>query len=79
MPPKPRRFLIAPTSASSSRDVVAVSSPAKGKSRNEKPTTERALTLRNGKYGSMGTGEVALLRKMSGREKLELLAGEIFM
>ena len=40
-----------------------------------KPLTARALVLRNGKYGSMGTGEVVLATRMSGREKLELLAG----
>jgi hypothetical protein len=42
-----------------------------------KPTTTRALVLRNGKYGAMGTGEIVLLNKMSGREKLELLAGAL--
>ena len=41
----------------------------------EKPTTSRALVLRNGKYGSQGTGEVILMRKMNGREKMDLLAG----
>lgn len=40
-----------------------------------KPLTARALVLRNGKHGAMGTGEVMLASKMSGREKLELLAG----
>lgn len=41
----------------------------------EKPTTSRALVLRNGKYGTRGTGEVMLVSKMSGREKMDLLAG----
>ena len=41
-----------------------------------KPLTARALVLRNGKYGAMGTGEVVLASRMSGREKLDLLAGE---
>lgn len=41
----------------------------------EKPTTSRALVLRNGKYGARGTGEIMLMSKMSGREKLDLLAG----
>ena len=41
-----------------------------------KPSTVRALVLRNGKHGAMGTGEVVLSRiQMSGREKLDLLAG----
>jgi hypothetical protein len=42
----------------------------------EKPTTSRALVLRNGKYGARGTGEVILKSKMSGREKMDLLAGK---
>ena len=42
----------------------------------EKPTTSRALVLRNGKYGTRGTGEVMLMSKMSGREKMDLLAGK---
>lgn len=42
----------------------------------EKPTTSRALVLRNGKYGTRGTGEVMLVGKMSGREKMDLLAGK---
>ena len=42
----------------------------------EKPTTSRALVLRNGKYGTRGTGEVMLMKKMSGREKMDLLAGK---
>jgi len=41
-----------------------------------RPTTTRALGLRNGKYGTMGTGElVPLRRKLAGKEKLDLLAG----
>jgi len=44
----------------------------------QKPTTSRALVLRNGKYGSQGTGEVMLVGRMSGREKLDLLAGTYF-
>lgn len=42
----------------------------------ERPTTVRALVLRNGKYGARGTGEIVLTSKISGREKLDLLAGE---
>ena len=40
------------------------------------PSTARALVLRNGKQGAMGTGELMSLRKPIGREKLELLGGE---
>lgn len=40
-----------------------------------KPSTSRALVLRNGKQGAQGTGEVFLFNKMQGREKLDLLAG----
>ena len=43
----------------------------------DKPTTARALVLRNGKYGTRGTGEIMLATKMSGREKLDLLAGTV--
>lgn len=39
------------------------------------PSTSRALVLRNGKQGAMGTGELMLLRKPIGREKLDLLGG----
>lgn len=43
----------------------------------DKPTTARALVLRNGKYGARGTGEMIFMGKLSGREKLDLLAGVI--
>jgi hypothetical protein len=42
------------------------------------PSTARALVLRNGKQGAMGTGELMSLRKPIGREKLELLGGKPF-
>jgi hypothetical protein len=42
------------------------------------PSTARALVLRNGKQGAMGTGELMSLRKPIGREKLELLGGKLF-
>jgi hypothetical protein len=41
----------------------------------EKPTTTRALVLRNGKHGAMGSGEIIASNKITGREKLDLLAG----
>ena len=41
-----------------------------------KPSTVRALVLRNGKDGAMGTGELVSSKiHISGREKLDLLAG----
>ncbi len=43
------------------------------------PTTERALVLRNGKHGARGTGELFLVSKMTGREKLDLLAGNLII
>ena len=49
-----------------------------GRERDEngnKPLTARALVLRHGKHGAMGTGEMVLATRMSGREKLDLLAG----
>ncbi|KAF8444599.1 hypothetical protein L210DRAFT_978319 [Boletus edulis BED1] len=42
-----------------------------------KPSTSRALILRNGKYGARGTGEVMLAGRISGREKLDLLAEDL--
>lgn len=39
-------------------------------------STARALVLRNGRTGAMGTGELVAMTRLSGREKLELLAGE---
>ncbi|KAL4073921.1 hypothetical protein J3A83DRAFT_4506711 [Scleroderma citrinum] len=42
-----------------------------------KPSTSRALVLRNGKYGAMGSGELMLANKISGREKLDLLAEDL--
>lgn len=80
MPPNPK-----PKAGKSSHDLVpvgprhvsavAVGKPVKEHEKKKKETTERALILRNGKYGAMGTGELMIARKMSGREKLDLLAG----
>lgn len=42
-----------------------------------KPSTSRALVLRNGKYGTNGTGELVLASRISGREKLDLLAEDL--
>jgi hypothetical protein len=76
---KPTKSPIVP---SSSRDLVPVGprhltakTHVKRNEDGERPTTARALVLRNGKYGARGTGELMLLSKITGREKLELLAG----
>jgi hypothetical protein len=42
------------------------------------PSTARALVLRNGKYGAMGTGEIVPTKHISGREKLDLLGGMLY-
>ncbi|KIO10195.1 hypothetical protein M404DRAFT_21860 [Pisolithus tinctorius Marx 270] len=42
-----------------------------------RPSTSRALVLRNGKYGTYGTGELVLASRISGREKLDLLAEDL--
>ena len=84
MPPrgKPAK---APVSASRDlvttgpKDVFAKHHKTRRDENGNKPTTARALVLRNGKHGAMGTGEVMLLNKMSGREKLDLLAGKPFL
>jgi hypothetical protein len=58
------------------RHIVSKAPKLSGKWQPEvKPTTSRALVLRNGKYGTRGTGEVMLMSKMNGREKMDLLAG----
>lgn len=56
------------------RDVFVEADRAR-KLREVRPTTSRALVLRNGKYGIQGTGDLVLMSKISGREKLDLLAG----
>lgn len=74
-----------PPVLSTSRDLVTVGprhvqASKHGGKRDEngfKPTTSRALVLRNGKFGARGTGEVMLSSKMSGREKLDLLAEDL--
>ncbi|KAI0665909.1 hypothetical protein C8Q78DRAFT_985573 [Trametes maxima] len=80
-PPRPP----AKPTLSSSREVVPVGprevfKKHHGRERDangNKPLTARALVLRNGKYGAMGTGEIVLASRMSGREKLDLLAEDL--
>lgn len=73
-----------PHKTSASRDLIAVGrkdvvakSAGRRDAEGRRPTTSKALVLRNGKYGAYGTGEVLLASKLSGREKLDLLAGKI--
>jgi hypothetical protein len=57
------------------RDVFKNSGHGRPETFKERPTTTKAMVLRNGKHGAMGIGEVVLLSKIGGREKLDLLAG----
>jgi hypothetical protein len=79
MPPKAKAALTAQTSSAlvpvGARHLSAKRQPKRDEN-GDKPTTARALVLRNGKYGARGTGEVALVTKLLGREKLDLLAGK---
>ncbi|KAL1736146.1 hypothetical protein EV714DRAFT_242551 [Schizophyllum commune] len=76
---------MAPPSSSkpATKDLVKKGPSALQKSANkkqdaaEKPTTQRAIVIRNGKYGARGTGEVQLVTKLAGREKLDLLAEDL--
>ncbi|GBE81159.1 hypothetical protein SCP_0308850 [Sparassis crispa] len=81
MPPEKAK---AKTAHSTSRDLVPVGprhlsakNQTKRDENGDKPTTARALVLRNGKYGARGTGELMAMGKMSGREKLDLLAEDL--
>lgn len=58
------------------KDVQVSKNGRKRDADGRRPTTSKALVLRNGKYGAHGTGELMLASKLSGREKLDLLAGE---
>ncbi len=86
MPPKtkPADSKATNTKTSASRDLISLGSrdltEKRGKRGDdalakERPTTTRALVLRNGKTGARGTGEVIAVSRLTGREKLDLLAG----
>lgn len=86
MPPRKQaaKLLPGPASQSKSTELVTLGSrqvQAKHPTRLDEngllPSTTRALVLRNGKQGAMGTGELMSLRKPIGREKLDLLGGEL--
>ena len=84
MASKPKKPAVKPAVTSTTRELVRVGKKditvSKHGSKRDKdgrrPTTSKALVLRNGKHGSMGTGEIVLASRMSGREKMDLLAGE---
>lgn len=80
MPPKPKAPAAAPTSSAlvpvGARHVAESKRQSKRDENGDKPTTARALVLRNGKHGARGTGEMMLVTKLLGREKLDLLAGK---
>lgn len=75
MPPKKGKQAENTTTLTRTGPKEMISHPSKsGKKREqvEKPTTTRALILRK---QAMGTGEVTLSNKITGKEKLDLLAG----
>ncbi|RXW24981.1 hypothetical protein EST38_g912 [Candolleomyces aberdarensis] len=80
MPPKKAKTAPKTTALTRTGPKEVIPHPSKGPKRKEyveKPTTTRALVLRNGKHGAMGTGEVFMLNKITGKEKLDLLAEDI--
>lgn len=80
MPPKKAKTASKTTALTRTGPKEVISHPSKSTKRKEyveKPTTTRALVLRNGKHGAMGTGEVFMLNKITGKEKLDLLAGKM--
>lgn len=78
MPPKAK-------AASRSKDVVPVgkrdvfqnAATKKSEAEKKKPSTTKALVLRDGKHGARGTGELMLQSKLGGREKFDLLSGTL--
>jgi len=54
---------------------VFIDSDKARKLREDKPTTSRALVLRNAKLALQGNVDPASKQRISGREKLDLLAG----
>ncbi|KAH9979163.1 hypothetical protein BJV74DRAFT_858646 [Russula compacta] len=86
MPPrKPAaKPLSGPVALSNHTDIVVLGSrqvqvkhPTRLDENGRLPSTTRALVLRNGKQGAMGTGELMSLRKPIGREKLDLLGEDL--
>lgn len=86
MPPRKQaaRPLPSPAVSSNRTDLVTrgsrqvqVKHPSRLDENGLLPSTARALVLRTGKQGVMGTGELMSLRKPVGREKLDLLGGKL--
>jgi hypothetical protein len=86
MPPRKTAARLLPGSAvpSSHTDLVTrgsrqvqVKHPSRLDENGFLPSTKRALVLRSGKQGAVGTGELMSLRKPIGREKLDLLGGKL--
>jgi hypothetical protein len=42
-------------------------------------TSSRAIVLRHGRHGIWGEGQVAFMKKISGQEKLALVAGMLLL
>ncbi|KAF7321790.1 hypothetical protein MKEN_00700800 [Mycena kentingensis (nom. inval.)] len=59
------------------RHVVPSSRRSKRNDDGQKPTTVKALVLRNGKFGARGTGEMVQVTRLLGREKLDLLVEDM--
>ncbi|KAJ3834621.1 hypothetical protein EV361DRAFT_808140 [Lentinula raphanica] len=85
MPPRAKSGSAKSSNSHSSRALVSTGpkdvqnhyGQREDRQRELRPTTERALVLRNGKYGARGTGELILMTKLTGREKLDLLAEDL--
>lgn len=86
MPPKPKPGSKAPAKVSNSKDLISLGSRHVQDTRKgrrdangnpiprERSTTTKALILRNAKNGA-GAGELVAVTRLTGREKLDLLAG----
>lgn len=73
MPPTATSSALVPVGA---RHVATSNRQSKRDENGDKPSTARALILRNGKHGARGTGElVPTFSKLLGREKFDLLYG----
>jgi len=76
MPPKAKSKGSNALVARGKREIIHASSARK--SLGQKPSTSRALILRNAKFGAVGSGEVQLFNKrIFGQEKLDLLAEDL--
>ncbi|KAF7305999.1 hypothetical protein HMN09_00754400 [Mycena chlorophos] len=75
-PPKPSASK-ALVSVGKREVVVSGKNRSKRNEEGQKPTTVKALVLRNGKYGARGTGEMMVVTRLLGREKLDLLVEDM--